>query len=92
MDGETEEGACNDLPKVGMRLRKMQSRHYVKTIALEFCLLKIKKYKTEPKEKKTLNLEKQALVKRIGFFLKLRTKFHKLIICVPPRFLLMTAT
>lgn len=32
----------------------MQSRHYVKTIALDFCLLKIKNYKTEPKEEKNL--------------------------------------
>lgn len=46
----------------------MQSRHYVKTIALDFFLLKIKNYKTEPKEEKKLDLEKQALVKRIGFF------------------------
>ena len=46
----------------------MQSRHYVKTIALDSCLLKIKNYQTEPKEEKKLDLEKQALVKRIGFF------------------------
>ena len=58
-----------------MRLRKMQSRHYVKTIALEFCLLKIKKYKTEPKEKnkRTTNQKKEAQNKTIP----LKTKLAK---------------